>query len=177
MEGTGSIDFSGLDQITLSTNDVATDNGTTVNRNQVFAWSTNGSAVSNLVSTSETSANGLTNWSIAWNNNGSQGVTNKTVTAYSGGINRTVTSTAPDGSFSVSAYQYGQLLSTYRHDANNNQIGGMTFGYDQFGRQNVARDAEYWDNNEHVQQHEPSERDYHACANQRSKSTGDEQLF
>jgi RHS repeat-associated protein len=151
MNQNGGIDFGGPDRITLTTNDVAHDNGTTVNRTQTFVWATNGTG-SNLVATTETSVNGLTTWSIVWNNNGAQGVTNQSVTAYSGGNSRTVTTTAADGSFSVSAYQYGQLLSTTRYDANYNQVGQTAYGYDQFGRQNSATDARtgtttYWFNN------------------------------
>jgi RHS repeat-associated protein len=137
----GNLNFAGTNHITLMTNDVVTDNGTTVNRTQVFVWSTIGSPAATLVSTAETSANGLKTWNITWNNGGAQGVTNQTVTAYSSGNNRTVTNMAADGSYSVSAYQYGQLLSTTRYDANYNQIGQTTYGYDQFGRQNTATDA------------------------------------
>jgi YD repeat-containing protein len=138
LEDKGIVDYAGLDQITLTTNDVTTDNGANVNRTRVFVWSTN-TYLSNLVSTAETSVEGLTNWSTTWN--GTAAVTTKSVTVYSNGTNRTVTITAPDGSYSVSAYQFGQLLSTTRYDANHNQIGATTNGYDQFGRQNTVTDA------------------------------------
>jgi YD repeat-containing protein len=115
--------------ITLTTNDVVLG----ANRTQVFEWRDDGSAC--LVSTRMTSVDGLADSSTVY------GLTSATVTAYSGGNHRTVTASAADGSYSVSVYQYGQLLSTTRYDANGQQLGGTTYGYDQFGRQNTATDA------------------------------------
>jgi hypothetical protein len=59
----GSTHYYVIRQYTLTTNDVVFDHAANVDRTEVFAWSTNGSAVSNLVSTRETSVDGLTNWS------------------------------------------------------------------------------------------------------------------
>ena len=57
------------------------------------------------------------------------------------GVSRTLTTTLPDNSSSVSTYAYGQLISSARYDANGAQIGGATFGYDPHGRQNTQTDA------------------------------------
>ena len=53
------IDFSGPDRITWTTNDVISDNGTNVLRTQTYVWGTN-SNTSNLLSTVEVSTDGLT---------------------------------------------------------------------------------------------------------------------
>jgi RHS repeat-associated protein len=52
-----------------------------------------------------------------------------------------VTTTAPDGSYTVSAYSYGRLVSITHHDSTGAQIGGTSYGYDAQGRRNTITDA------------------------------------
>src|SRR6185503_4944442 len=63
----GTINFAGNDRITWMTNYVTTNNGTTIRRTQNYVWPTGGTDASNLVSTVESSADGLRTWSILWN--------------------------------------------------------------------------------------------------------------
>ena len=60
----GTINFAGNDRITWTTNYVTTNNGTTIRRTQNYVWPTGGTDASNLVSTVETSADGLRTWNI-----------------------------------------------------------------------------------------------------------------
>jgi YD repeat-containing protein len=132
------LDPSGFNRLTFVTNDVVADHGVNVRRSQTYVWST-GANSSNLISTVETSADGLRNWNMTWN--GGAAVTNQTATVYSGAGARSVTATAPDNSSAVSLYSYGQLSSVTSNDANGNPIGGTTYGYDIYGRQNTSTDA------------------------------------
>ncbi len=122
----------------FATNDVTTDNGVNVNRSRTFVWSTSSNS-SNLLSTVETSTDGLKQQTIVWNNG--VGLTNFSQTVYGSSGYRYVTNTAPDGSFSATTYQYGQLLSVTRKDSGGIQISGTTYTYDPHGRQNAVTDA------------------------------------
>src|SRR5205085_1657223 len=73
------IDFSGADRITFVTNDVVADNSTNVRRTRTYVWSTSADS-SNLVSTAETSVDGLQSWSTLWNNG--IGITSHSQTTY-----------------------------------------------------------------------------------------------
>jgi YD repeat-containing protein len=106
----GVIDFNGPDRITETVSDVVTDNGTTVNRTRTFVWNANGSAVSNLVSIVETSADGLQTWNVAFNNG--IGITNHTFMSYDQNLGYcVVTANAPDGSTTINTYQFGRLIA------------------------------------------------------------------
>ena len=139
VEHSGTIDYGGTNRITMTTNDVASDHGFNVNRTQVFAWFTNSNTSSTLVSTMETSTDGLRTWQTVWNNG--TAVTRSSVTVYVGGSDRYVTNIAPDTSFSVSHFSYGQLMSLTQCSSNGTQIGQTTYGYDAHGRQNTMTDA------------------------------------
>ena len=45
-----------------------------------------------------------------------------------------------DGSYSVRVYSYGLLQSETRYDSNGQQIGGTTYGYDQYFRPTTNSD-------------------------------------
>ncbi len=135
----GVIDFGGPDRITFTTNDVVTDNSTHVQRSQTFVWSTSANA-SNLISTVETSADGLRTWSTVWN--AGVGVTTQGRTVYNSGSGfRYLTNTAPDGSYSVAIYQNGRLISQANTNAGGVQINQTSFGYDAHGRQSTSTDV------------------------------------
>lgn len=137
MNQNGVIDFSGTDHITQTTNDVTTDHGTIVNRIRTYVW-LDGQSTGTLVSAIETSADGLNSWETQYRDAGTA-VTTRTQTVP--GVSRTVTTTAPDGSYTVNNYSYGRLVSSTRYDSTGAQIGGITYGYDAQGRQNTTTDA------------------------------------
>ena len=136
----GIIDFASPDQIAEKVSDVVMDNGVAVNRTRTFVWNANNSVISNLVSMSEISTDGLQMWSVIFNNG--VGVTNHSVTSYNPIYGfRTLTTTAPDGSSTISVYQDGRLAATTAKDANGVQIAQTFYGYDVHGRQNATTDA------------------------------------
>jgi RHS repeat-associated protein len=139
MNQNSAIDCGGTDRVTRATSDVTTDYGTTVLRTRTYVWATNNSYSSNLVSTVERSADGLSTWSIVWNNG--VGVTNKSVTVYAGSGNRYVTNTAADGSYTLTYFQNDLLMSSTSKDAGSNQISQTTYGYDPHGRPITVADA------------------------------------
>src|SRR6185503_20365151 len=98
-----------------------------VRRTQKYAYPTDGSSSTLLISTAETSVNGLTNWVSRF------GLTNKTETAYASGATRYITNTAPDGSFVVSQYQNGRLISVTAKNASGAQLNQTTYSYDAHG--------------------------------------------
>jgi hypothetical protein len=136
------IDFGGTDRITRSVTDVINNGalGANVRRTRVYVWSVNSSAVSNLLSSSETSADGLHTWQTTYRDAATP-LTNRTDTAYAGSGLRYQTNTAPDGSYSVSQYQYGRLAAVVRNDSLGVQVSGMSYGYDSHGRQSQTIDA------------------------------------
>ena len=88
--------LSGTDRITLVTNDVTTDNGTTVRRTRTFAF-TGSDGTPTLLTTDETSADGSQTWNTVWNSGVAVTRTNQTV--YAGNGWRYLTTSAPDGSY------------------------------------------------------------------------------
>jgi len=133
------IDFAGNDRVTWTTNFVASKNGMTVLRTQRDVWPAGGVDASNLVSTVETSADGLRTWNILWN--AGAGMTNQSQTVYAGSGNRYVTNTAPDGSYTLTAYSYGRLGSATRFSSTSAQLGKTTYTYDAHGRVLTTTDA------------------------------------
>lgn len=131
-------DPSGEDRITLNINDVTNDHGANVLRSRTYVWGTSGSDSSNLVSTAETSTDGLKSWQTQYRDANTP-VTSLSQTVY--GANRFITNTAPDNSYSVSVYSSGMLVSTTRYLSPSNQIGATTYGYDAHGRQRTVTDA------------------------------------
>lgn len=134
------LDFNGSDRITQTTNFVAI---TALGTNRVsgtYVW-LDGQSTGTLVSRSETSVDGLKSWQVRYGEAG-QGkpVTNSTVTSVSGS-SRTSITTAPDGSYTISTYSYGRLLSSTRYDSTGAQIGGTSYVYDAHGRQYQVTDA------------------------------------
>jgi RHS repeat-associated protein len=156
MNTNGVIDFAGPDRITYTVSDVVS-NGYNLyaNRTQTYVWSTNGVNSSNLLSTVESSVDGLQSWQITWNNG--LGLTNYSRTSFVPASGQMVyMSVAPNGSSTVSTRQYGRLVSTVGFDANGQQLGQTTYGYDTHGRQNAMTDARsgtttyYFNNNDRI---------------------------
>jgi RHS repeat-associated protein len=137
MNQNGSIDFSGTDRIMQTTNDVTTDHGANVLRSRTYVW-LDGQSTGTLVSSDETSVDCLNSWQTQYRD-ASTPVTSHSQTVP--GISRTVTNTAPDGSYNVTGYSYGLQVSSKQYDSTGAQIGGTTYGYDAHGRQNTMTDA------------------------------------
>jgi len=133
------IDWSGSDQITFTTNNVVSAYSTTVRRSRTYVWKTFNSNVSNLVSLVESSVDGLRSWQTLYRD-ASTPVVSSNRTVYSGS-NRYMTNTAPDGSFTVSVSTNGRPISVTHKDSAGNQIAKTTYGYDSHGRQNTMTDA------------------------------------
>ncbi len=136
-----SINFSGNDRITWTTNDVTTDHSMDVVRSRTYVWVQNGVDSPTLVSTLETSTDGLNTWQTTYRDANPTPVTTHSQTVYGGNGSRTVTATAPDNSHTVSTYSYGRLVSSTRYDSNSNPIGNTTYTYDPQGRQYQVTDA------------------------------------
>jgi RHS repeat-associated protein len=134
------IDRSGGDRITLTVSDVVNDHNANVQRTRTYVWDTFGVDSSNLVSIAESSVDGLQSWQTVYRDP-STPVTSSNRTVYSTGGNRYVTNTAPDGSYTVSAYLNGRLSSVTAKDSGANQITKTTYAYDAHGRQYTVTDA------------------------------------
>jgi len=133
------IDFAGADRITMVTNDVVSDNGSDVRRARTYAWATSADSAA-LVSTTETSVDGLRSWNMIWNSG--TAVTSSNVTIVDAATGRRIlTSYAPDGSYMITTNQNGRLISVTKCDANGSQIGQTIYGYDAHGRQTTNSDA------------------------------------
>jgi RHS repeat-associated protein len=140
MDQNGGIDFTGTDRITWTTNDVVSDHGTYVRRTQTFVWDTLSSGTPKLVSSSESSVDGFNTWETTYRDS-SVAVTNHSQTVYGTAGARTETTTAPDGSQSISAFSNGQLISVTRKDSMGVQIAQTVYTYDAHGRQHSVTDA------------------------------------
>lgn len=139
MDQDGYINYWGEDRINLTTNDVVSDHGYDVKRTQTFVWATNSDGTETLVSTREASTDGLRSWNTVWNNG--VGATSQSVTVYAGSGYRYVTNTAPDNSYTITTYHYGQMVSATQYASNGSQIGQVSYGYDAFWRLNTQTDA------------------------------------
>jgi RHS repeat-associated protein len=138
MNRNGTIDFSGTDRITQTTNDIIADHSTNVRRTRTYVWDVAGSGTPDLTSINEISTDGLNIWQTQYRDSNTA-VTNHVQTVP--GVSRTVTTTMPDASYTVSAYSYGRLVADSRYDSSGVQIGGTTYGYDAHGRQYTMTDA------------------------------------
>jgi YD repeat-containing protein len=101
---------------------------------------TNNATSPTLLSVLETSCDGLQTWQTSYN--GGQAITSTSQTGYNRPTNyRYSTNTAPDGTKTISAYQYGWLKSVTQRDAANSQLGQTPYAYDVYGRAASVTDA------------------------------------
>ena len=107
-------------------------------RTDTYVW-LDSQSTGTLVSRSEVSTDGLNTWQTTYRDVNTPPVVNHTQTSY--GANRTMTATAPDGSYTISVYTNGQLASVTRYDSNGVQIGKTSYSYDAHGRQYQVTDA------------------------------------
>ncbi|MBL9166811.1 MAG: RHS repeat-associated core domain-containing protein [Verrucomicrobiales bacterium] len=131
----GVIDFAGLDRVQRAQKLVTTAHGYNVVQSKSYLWATNSSAVSNLVSISEQSTDGLRTWQTSF------GLTRNSVRTTPINASWTVTATEPDNTYSITLYATGRLASVTRYASNNVQIAKTTYGYDTHGRQHQTTDA------------------------------------
>src|SRR5207237_1626117 len=92
-----------------------------------------------LISASARAADGL--WSSTTNFGDAATLVTKSVTVYGSSGARFTTNTAPDGSFTVSAFAYGRPVSAVRKDALYSQLSALNYFYDSHGRQYATTDA------------------------------------
>jgi RHS repeat-associated protein len=140
MNTNGVVDFDGTDRITGSISDVLDDNGAVVRRTRSYVWDTLNSAASNLVSTVEASADGLQSWQTQYRDPNTA-VNSSSQTTYGANGARSVTTTAPDNSYSIITYSYDRLVSVTSYDSGGSQISSTSYGYDFHGRQKTVADA------------------------------------
>ena len=145
--GSGTYTVNTVDRITRTTNYAlptsTSGRGCDITRVDTCVWN-NGETTGTLVSRSETSTTGLQSWQTVYPNGGAAAVTDQSdITIASAGNNwtRTMTQVAPDGTQTISKYQYGRLKSTTRKDNTVSQVGKTTYGYDPHGRQCIVTDA------------------------------------
>ncbi len=141
MNQNGVIDFAGSDRITRTVTDAVYNHNTHVSRTQTFVWDTPNSDTAKVVSTTETSTDGLQSWQTIWNNG--QAVTSYTATTYDRpNHRRTVAVTAPDGTVTTTVYQDGRQQSVTAYSVGGaSQLGQNSFSYDAHGRLQYRTDA------------------------------------
>ncbi|HAB17653.1 MAG TPA: RHS repeat-associated core domain-containing protein [Verrucomicrobiota bacterium] len=133
----GIIDWNGPDRITKTLNETVAEFGTTTRRTTVSEYKLSGNSTASVISTTSSSVDGLRTWTVT------PGVVNpaQTQVSFPGNGYRNVTSTAPDGSFSVAQYQHGRLLSQTQYSSSGSQVGKISYTYDAHGRQWKVTDA------------------------------------
>ncbi len=127
----------------LASADPGNTRGVDLERRQTIVWTTDNSAATAVVQTTEASTDGLHTWQTAYRDQSTPVVTRTDVAIPTQGNNwtRTVTQTGPDNSTQVTVYQLGRLQSVTRKDATGAQIAGTSYGYDAFGRRTTVTDA------------------------------------
>ena len=128
------------DRVHDSLTTVTTYSGTNVRQTEQWVFTTDSSPSTNLVAVSRISTDGLRSWNTVYRD-GPTPVVTATRTVYAGNGNRYITNTAPDGSYVLSAYTYGRLVSVTRRNSSHGQLGKTTYGYDTHGRQATVTDA------------------------------------
>jgi hypothetical protein len=129
----GTIDWSGPDRITRTTNYIVNNGSGDVQRTLTYAWSSNAN-VSALMAQNDAAVNGLTNWSTRF------ALTTRTETQTPGGGLRFTKTIAPDGSFTTNRFVDSRLVSSARSDGSS-LLGWSAFVYDEHGRRKFAIDA------------------------------------
>ncbi len=134
LDGNGTL-TSAVDRRTRTVTDYwAKPGADNVRRTRTFVWTDAGSEL--CVATNEVSVTGTNTWYSSF------GRTTQTQTHYGANGARTVTTTAPDGSYTVQTYLDGQLQSVARYTAGGQeQIAGTSYSYDAHGRQATVTDT------------------------------------
>ena len=137
MNHNDAIDLVGTDRVTANLLSLMT-NGNIVSGPAIvvetWVWDTLNQNTSNRVAYVETSLDGM---EVA---QAHYGLTNITRTPPCSACGST-TNIAPDGSYTLSVYEDGRLMSTTRYDSQDNQLGSQTITYDALGRRQTVADA------------------------------------
>ncbi len=130
------IDLTGTDRVTRNETSVLEAHNTTVRRSTTTLWTTNGNGNTVTAAVNDSSADGLQNWSTSF------GLTAHSATVVDAeNQTRTVTATAPDGSYTVSVTENGRPTSVTRYDADDNVLSEEEYSYDAHGRRSGVTDA------------------------------------
>jgi RHS repeat-associated protein len=135
VEGTGTVDLSGSDEVTQTQSCFVMHGSTVVQRTTTKVYRTAGSSSPTTVSQVDVAPGDLAQWSTSY------GLTTQSVTVPGGSGLATTTLTAPDGSTHVTTVQDGLTTSQTRYDANGSQIAGTTMVYDAQQRLHTITDA------------------------------------
>jgi RHS repeat-associated protein len=108
-------------------------------RADTYVWKDSGSA-GTLVSRSDSSTDGLQSWQTQYRDVNTP-VTSHSQTTYGANSTRTVTTTAPDNSYSITAYTNGRCISVTSYNSSGAQIARTAFSYDAHGRQASVTDT------------------------------------
>ena len=125
------------DEVVKTTAAFAVETNRNIRRVTSTAWPTAGNSNDTItIGVQEQTIDGLESWSIA------HGLTNhqQTVIDRSQGA-RTVTATAPDGTYTESLYTNGFLSAVTSYAADDQLVGQTHYGYDAFGRRHTITDA------------------------------------
>jgi len=136
------------DRVTRTTVQVMANGATGNNRGMDIVrtvkevWTTDGSANTAKVSTTDSSTDGLHTWQVAYRDQSTEATTITDIQIPTAGNswNRTVTQTAPDNTKTVSVSQYGRVTSVTLKNSSNDTVTSTTYAYDKHGRQDTATD-------------------------------------
>jgi RHS repeat-associated protein len=130
------IDFAGGDRITGSRTVIGENDGVPVRRQISYVWTTDGLDTTQEVSVADSSVDGLRSWQVV------NGLTNSTqIVIDRFAARKTVTTTAADGSQSISVYLNGKAVSGMRKDAVGAVLSSTTNLYDGLGRHFMTVDG------------------------------------
>jgi RHS repeat-associated protein len=130
----GIIDFAGDDRIVRTLRYITNGVNGAVRRTETWRWTTEGVDSAVLLHATESSLDGLTNWTSQY------GVTKRTEILNSPNGVRRVKTIEPAGAFSVSRYDGGRLVEIARTNGVS-RLESIAFGYDEYGRQKWIADA------------------------------------
>jgi RHS repeat-associated protein len=138
----------GTARITKTTNEVVTDPDRL--RSTTTIWTKDADAnETETVQISERSVSGLESWQTAF------GVTTHTITTLDGDGGKTVRTNRADDSYRIEISQDGRLQSAKEYDANDQQLEGVSYQYDEHGRvsevideRNGATEYTYFDDDQ-----------------------------
>lgn len=106
---------------------------------RVTEWTTLNSVATIATSEAHTSLDGLRQWTVSYPDDTFKQVV-KTVTQFGTGT-RTVTVTAPDGSYQISVYSFGRPSGVTSYKSGSETVASTTYQYDPHGRLWTTTDA------------------------------------
>jgi len=123
------INFAGKDRISHTYTEYGAHGSTPVQRQVVAIWPTMDVDTQRVVSVQERSLDGLKNWSMAF------GQTNfTTVSTWQDGTQKQMVTSNADGSYTLSLYVTGRLVSTEQRMADGTVLASTTNSYDSLNR-------------------------------------------